>query len=222
MQIQEQKQKTSEQPQNVDRSRNYEKELADVIYMFLEEGGKGILLYDRSEDISARDLAETLKDGEFITDTISCESVEWDDRVNIPNESLDVRYVEGSRKETTYIVSREKMIEVLSTLIQAKEEDIPYVVLDSKEKVQMNQFTTHDENINEDDYKRRLIEELESKLNQITTDNEISNRKDDKIKGITPKDIAEADVENKIASSEIYEANKHLYTHKEYENYIDN
>lgn len=32
MQIQDQKQKTPEQPQNVDRSRNYEKELADVIY----------------------------------------------------------------------------------------------------------------------------------------------------------------------------------------------
>lgn len=39
---------------------------------------------------------------------------------------------------------------------------------------------------------------------------------------VTPKDIAEADTENRIASSEIYEANKHLYTHKEYENYIDN
>lgn len=31
MQIQSQEQKAPEQPQNVDRSRNYEKELADVI-----------------------------------------------------------------------------------------------------------------------------------------------------------------------------------------------
>lgn len=36
---------------------------------------------------------------------------------------------------------------------------------------------------------------------------------------VTPKDIAEADTENRIASSEIYEANKHLYTHREYEKY---
>lgn len=38
---------------------------------------------------------------------------------------------------------------------------------------------------------------------------------------VTSKDIAEADTENRIASSEIYEANKHLYTHKEYEKHID-
>lgn len=35
---------------------------------------------------------------------------------------------------------------------------------------------------------------------------------------ITPKDIAEADREAKIASSEIYVADKHLHTHREYEN----
>ena len=186
MQIQDQKQKTLEQPQNVDRSRNYEKELADVIYMFLEEGGKGILLYDRSEDISARDLAETLKDGEFITDTVSCESVEWDDRVNIPNESLRVRYVEGSRKETTYIVSREKMIEVLSAILEANKENRSYIKLDSKERTPMNKVNAPEEYMNSDDDKKRLLEELQGKVNQIIAENEISNKKDGKIERVEP------------------------------------
>lgn len=186
MQIQDQKQTTPEQPQNVDRSRNYEKELADVIYMFLEEGGKGILLYDRSEDISARDLAETLKEGEFITDTVSCESVEWDDRVNIPNESLRVRYAEGSRKETTYIVSKEKMIEVLSAILEANEENRSYIKLDSKEKTPMNKVNSPEEYMNSDDDKKRLLEELQGKVNQIIVENETSNKKDGKIERVEP------------------------------------
>lgn len=186
MQIQDQKQTTPEQPQNIDRSRNYEKELADVIYMFLEEGGKGILLYDRSEDINARDLAETLKEGEFITDTVSCESVEWDDRVNIPNESLRVRYAEGSRKETTYIVSKEKMIEVLSAILEANEENRSYIKLDSKEKTPMNKVNAPEEYMNSDDDKKRLLEELQGKVNQIIVENETSNKKDGKIERVEP------------------------------------
>lgn len=186
MQIQSQEQKAPEQPQNVDRSRNYEKELADVIYMFLEEGGKGILLYDRSEDISASDLAETLKDGEFITDTVSCENVEWDDRVNIPNESLRVRYVEGSRKETTYIVSREKMIEVLSAILEANKENRSYIKLDSKERTPMNKVNAPEEYMNSDDDKKRLLEELQGKVNQIIAEKEPTNKKDSKIESVEP------------------------------------
>lgn len=186
MQIQSQEQKVPEQLKNADRSRNYEKEFADVIYMFLEEGGKGILLYDRSEDISARDLAETLKDGEFITDTVSCESVEWDDSVNIPNESLRVRYVEGSRKETTYIVSREKMIEVLSAILEAKKENRSYIKIDPKERIPMNKFNAAEDYMNSYDDKKRLLEELQGKVNQIIAKSETSNKKDGKIEIVEP------------------------------------
>jgi len=54
------------------------------------------------------------------------------------------------------------------------------------------------------------IQERETKVEEV--DGQPSSRA-----VITSKDIAEADTENRIASSEIYEANKHLYTHKEYE-----
>lgn len=78
-------------------------------------------------------------------------------------------------------------------------------------------------------YNSRTMRQKLAQVNkQIETIQERGTTKGEEVEGqtaskavVTSKDIAEADTENRIASSEIYEANKHLYTHKEYEKYTN-
>ena len=152
---------------NKEVEREHEKVLADVIYLFLEEGGKGIRLYDRTDEVDKSDSKKDLNDGEFIVDT-AFDEVEWDKEINGPKTPLLVRYREGSRKETTYIVSEEKLQEVLSTIEKAREEEKNYCTIDTNE---------------------RIINNLEGKTN-ISPKN-IAEA--DKKYGVTPTDINRID-----------------------------
>jgi len=184
MQIQKQEPPPRRAERESDRER--EMQLADVIYLFVEEGGKGIRLYDRSDDISAIALAESLKEGEFITDSM-VELVEWDKDLNIPNGSILVRYREGTRKETTYIVSGKKITEVLNTISKGIEEGKEYFIVDSKEKEIVNEGISQEEkeklnSSNKFDKNSFLTDDLK----QINPDDKYSNKKDGKIEGVEP------------------------------------
>jgi len=78
------------------------------------------------------------------------------------------------------------MIEVLSAILEANEENRSYIKLDSKERTPMNKVNAPEEYMNSDDDKKRLLEELQGKVNQIIVENETSNKKDGKIERVEP------------------------------------
>ncbi len=174
-----------------------ELEYADEIYIFVSEDMKGLKFIDRSPSEAEQKFAGQLPDGVFHSDMHSMSQVEWDKDVNEPNGTKLIHYRDGSNNARTYMVSAEKFQEILETIMMAQKDGKGEFIIDTRDR------------------QIEAIQERETKGEGIEGQAASSVV-------VTPKDIAEADTENRIASSEIYEANKHLYTHKEYENYIDN
>ena len=101
-----------------------EMELADEIYLFVEVGGKrdgnrGIKFYNRPLSKAEEMFAGGLPDGVYLTDKASIKPVEWDDKVNKPNETVRVHYMDGTHDATTYMLTTSKMAQVLDAINEA-------------------------------------------------------------------------------------------------------
>jgi len=166
-----------------------ELEYADEIYIFVSEDVKGLKFIDRTPNEAEQKFAGKLPEGVFHSDVHSISEAEWDEEVNEPNGTKLIHYRDGSNNARTYMVSAEKFQKILETIFMAQENGKDEVIIDTKDR------------------EKEAIQERETAKGDGQTALSAV---------VTPKDIVEADTENRIASSEIYEANKHLFTHKEY------
>lgn len=109
-------------------------QLADEIYIFPIGSTSGIKFYDRTPDKVVQELTGTIPEGVFHTDEHSIADAEWDDRVNQPNQTIMVKYVDGSNRVTTYIVTEEKYREILETIGTPEKRSDGIIVIDTREK----------------------------------------------------------------------------------------
>ena len=109
-----------------------EKELEDIVYIFTSSKDIGIKFYDRTPEPGSQvaKLIGTPPKGKYITDLSSISVEKWDDEMNIANGTKMVRYMDGSVKVTTIIVSEEKMLEILEKIDKSKDPD--RIIIDTR------------------------------------------------------------------------------------------
>ena len=133
-------------------------ELADIIYVFSSPNEMGIKFYDRSPSGAIADLTGSVGSGKFITDIHSIQQASWDKNLNMPNSTQRCKTRRGSVVIKTYMVSDERMLKILDSIIKAK--DPERIVIDVGN-------TFHKS-------KKEIYEELLSNIN--TFDNNSSRR----------------------------------------------
>ncbi len=93
-----------------------DKELADIIYIFVSPDKPGIKFYSRSPK-------SALHFGTFETDKKSISKAKWDDNVNAQEGATLFRVREGRVAVKTYIVSVEQMAKIVDSIVKQKDSD---------------------------------------------------------------------------------------------------
>ena len=100
-----------------------EQELVNEVYIFTKPNEIGMKFYDRSSESSVTEKSVLLSNGTFQTDVNSILAVRWDDEINGVNESRLIKTEDGSYTATTIMVSVEKMMKILESILVAEDQN---------------------------------------------------------------------------------------------------
>ncbi len=138
-----------------------DRELADIIYIFVSPDKPGIKFYSHSPK-------SALHFGTFETDRASISKVKWDDKVNTQDGAALFRVRDGSVTVKTYIVSIEQMESILDSIIKQKNNDkIIINVVEDKLALKKGAINLDNYNVYQKVNTSELSnEEYESKINK--------------------------------------------------------
>lgn len=108
-----------------------EQELVNEIYIFAKPDEMGMKFYDRTPDRQIPGISALLSKGTFRTAAESISPARWEPKINGVNESRLIKTSNGSYTATTIIVSVEKMMEILESILVA--EDQNDIIIDVRE-----------------------------------------------------------------------------------------
>ena len=112
-----------------------ELELANEVYVFYDKNLPGFKFYDRTPEPGSPvgKFAGVPPEGVFLA--YELEDAKWDDEINRPNESVLVKYVEGTNTVTTIMVTTEKMNELAKMYEDFKQKKLKGVLrIDLRER----------------------------------------------------------------------------------------
>lgn len=115
--------------------REVEMELANEVYIFYDKNKPGIRFFIRNPEEGTPEgkFAGLPPEGVYYTEDIH--EAQWDDGINVPGETIPVRYKNGSNKVTTIMVSEEEM----KGIVEQFEEDKKKGSFDGKIRVDLRQ-----------------------------------------------------------------------------------
>ncbi len=122
-------------PPDPSRDRSYENEFgefADEVYIFVSPNEPGIKFIDSSPNSQIVKLTATNPDGIYTTDLSSIDVVEWDEDINIPNRTIEIRYANGPVKIRTIMVSEETLKAILQDIDRQMAEGATTITIDVK------------------------------------------------------------------------------------------
>lgn len=115
--------------------RGYENEFggfADEVYIFVNPNEPGIKFIDSTPNSQIVKLTGTNPDGIYTTDLSSIDVVEWDEDINTPNETIEIRYANGPVKIRTIMVSEETLKAILQDIDRQMAEGATIITIDIK------------------------------------------------------------------------------------------
>ena len=153
-------------------------ELANEVYVFYDKNSPGFKFYDRNPDPGSVEgrLIGVPPEGVYYTEEI--ETANWDDEINRPNETVPVRYINGTNQVTTIMVTIEEMDEIIKMLEEAEKSKI-----DGKMRIDLR--------IREKGYKISTKD-----LANLDIENKISNTDLEKYKKYLENNLNEIDFKN--------------------------
>ena len=122
-------------PPDPSRDRSYENEFggfADEVYIFVNPNEPGIKFIDSSSNSQIVKLTGNNPDGIYTTDLSSIDVVEWDEDINIPNRTIEIRYANGPVKIRTIMVSEETLKAILQDIDRQMAEGATTITIDIK------------------------------------------------------------------------------------------
>lgn len=120
-----------------------EREMADVVYIFVSPDQPGIKFYDRSPEPGSQLAAfvGTPGEGKYYTHPTDVSEAEWDPSMNEENKTYLIRYRDGDVKVTTIMVSPEQMQKIREEVARNKDSD--GVIIDTG-RTKQNDFSISD------------------------------------------------------------------------------
>lgn len=112
-----------------------DRELSNIVCIFTESKSVGIMFYDKTLEIESPEakFLGSLPEGKFLTDRASISEAKWDETMNVANGTNIVRYIDGSIKVKTIIVSEKKLREILDEISKSK--DPGRIVIDTGKSI---------------------------------------------------------------------------------------
>lgn len=135
LQVQEFKPK---KPLEVEDELEREKELADIVYIFISPDKPGIRFYDRTPSAAETKITGNIPEGKFITDTHSISVVSWDSTLNSPNTSNKIMTRRGEVVIKTIMVTEKQFNLIASEILRPRKDE--RIVIDTIERKMENEI----------------------------------------------------------------------------------